>query len=47
MPEAIRETFSNVKVIFAFYQRNCNVKKREDVVFNENDHFHNHEIHNK
>ena len=47
MPEAIYKTFSNVKIIFAFHQRNYNVKKRENVVFNKNNHFHNHKIHNK
>ena len=47
MFEVIRETSSNVKIIFMSYQRNYNVKKRENIIFNENDHFHNHEIHNK
>ena len=47
MPEAIHMIFSNVKIIFALYQRNYNIKKRENVVFNENDHIHNHEIYNK
>ena len=46
MLEAIRITSLNVKIIFTFHQRNCIIKKRENVVFNDNDHFHNHEFYN-
>ena len=46
MFEAIREIFLNVKIIFAFYQRNCNVKKCENVIFNEEHHFYNYEFYN-
>ena len=47
MLETIYTTFSNVKIISTLYQRNYNVKKRENIVFNEDDHFHNHKIHNE
>ena len=35
MPETIRETFSDINIIRASNQRNCNVKKRENIVYNE------------
>lgn len=35
MLEAIRETFSHINIIFTRHQRNYNVKKRENAVYNE------------
>ena len=46
MFEEIREAFLYVNITRAFYQRNYNVKKRENVVFSEENHLHNHEFYN-